>query len=53
MKKDAEYKIKNEGIKEGEKKRNLEIAKSLKLNGIDVDVIIKSTGLTKTEVEKL
>lgn len=45
MKVDAEDKIK--------KKRDLEIAKSLKENGADIDLIIKSTGLSREEIEKL
>jgi predicted transposase/invertase (TIGR01784 family) len=42
-----------EGIIEGEIKGKLETAKSLKLLGIDSDIISKSTGLTKEEIEKL
>ena len=30
-----------------------EIAKSLKQNGVDIDLIIKSTGLTKEQIDKL
>jgi len=30
-----------------------EIAKSLKQNGVDIDLIIKSTSLTKEQIDKL
>jgi len=33
--------------------RNIEIAKTLKQNGVDMQVIIKSTGLTKEQIDKL
>jgi predicted transposase/invertase (TIGR01784 family) len=36
-----------------EKKRALTIAKSLKQNGVSVEIIIKSTGLSLSEIEKL
>ncbi len=42
-----------EGIKEGERKKQMEIAKNLLKNGIDIDVIIKSTGLSKEDIEYL
>ena len=42
-----------EGLEEGEKQKQLEIAKKLKDLGVKVDVIIKSTGLTKEEIEKI
>jgi predicted transposase/invertase (TIGR01784 family) len=38
---------------EGKLEGKLETAKSLKLFGIEIDVISKSTGLTKEEIEKL
>ena len=37
----------------GEIKRNLEVAKSLKDNGVAIDIISKSTGLSIEEIEKL
>ena len=40
-------------VKEGEAKKQHEIAKNLKLDGIPMDVIAKNTGLTLEEVEKL
>jgi len=42
-----------EGIKEGKKKRNIEIAKSLKQAGVDINIISKTTGLSITEIKKL
>ena len=43
----------SEGRSEGEAKKQHEIAKNLKLDGIPMDVIAKNTGLTLEEVEKL
>ena len=42
-----------QGRSEGEAKKQHEIAKNLKLDGIPMDVIAKNTGLTLEEVEKL
>jgi len=42
-----------EGKEEGIEERTLEIARELKNNGIPIDVIIKSTGLSKEDIEKL
>ena len=42
-----------EGRKEGRKTEKLEIAKKMKELEVDVDIIIKSTGLSKEEIEKL
>jgi len=41
------------GIKKGEKKKAIEIAKSMINIGLDKDTIVKSTGLDPSEVEKL
>lgn len=41
------------GIKEGEKKKAIEIAKSMIDIGLDKDIIVKSTGLDSSKVEKL
>ena len=41
------------GIKKGMKKRNIEIAKELKNNGVSIEIIIQSTGLTREEIENL
>ena len=44
---------KNEGRLEGASKREVEIARELKRNGVAVDLIEKTTGLTKEQIEKL
>lgn len=41
------------GVEEGRKKRELEIARELKKNGANIDLIMSSTGLTKEEIENL
>jgi predicted transposase/invertase (TIGR01784 family) len=38
---------------EGKEERTLEIARELKKNGIPIDMIVKSTGLSKKEIEEL
>lgn len=40
-------------VEEGRRGRELEIARELKKNGVDIDLIISSTGLTKEEIENL
>lgn len=42
-----------DGIEQGEKNRNIEIAKSMKENGENPETISKYTGLTFEEIEKL
>ena len=42
-----------EGIKEGIEKRNYTIAKSMKKDGADINLISKYTGLTIKEIKKL
>ena len=42
-----------EGRKEGEKNKSIEIAKKMKEEGLDITLIEKITGLTKEEIEKL
>ena len=42
-----------EGRKEGKIKGKQEVALELLKQGIDIDIIIKSTGLTKEQVERL
>lgn len=49
----GEIKGREEGIKEGEKKNQLETAKKMKEKDMDIDTIIEITGLTKEEIEKL
>lgn len=42
-----------QGKKEGIKQQTIAIAKKLKEQNIDIDIIIKTTGLTKEEIEEL
>ena len=42
-----------QGIKEGENKRNIEIALNMKKDKVDIDTIIKYTNLSKEEIENL
>ena len=42
-----------EGIKEGIKERNYSIAKSMKKDGADINLISKYTGLSIKEIRKL
>ena len=42
-----------EGTQQGIKNRNIEIAKNMIKENIDIDIISKITGLTKEEIEKL
>ena len=53
MLKDERREGKAEGIKEGIEKRNYTIAKSMKKDGADINLISKYTGLTIKEIEKL
>ena len=41
------------GLAEGERVKQLEIAKNLIKLGINIDDIIKATGLSKEEIEKI
>ena len=47
------YEAKQKGIEEGLKQGSLETAKNLKKLGISIETIVKATGLSKEEVEKL
>ncbi len=42
-----------EGIKEGRKEGVIETAKNLLENGVSIDIILKSTGLTEKEIEQI
>jgi predicted transposase/invertase (TIGR01784 family) len=42
-----------EGIEQGIKQRNIEIAKNMLKKKIDIDTISECTGLSKKEIEKL
>ena len=41
------------GKKEGEQNKAIEVAKNLIEAGVDIEIIIKSTGLERVEIEKL
>jgi predicted transposase/invertase (TIGR01784 family) len=47
---ESSYKV---GEKKGQKKGKCDMAKVLKDNGVDIDIIIKSSGLSREEIEKL
>ena len=42
-----------EKIEEGREEKSLEIAKNMKDLGIDIDTIVKATGLSEEEVLKI
>ncbi len=42
-----------QGLEQGKKENNLKIAKSLKSENIDIQIIIRVTGLAKEDIEKL
>ena len=44
---------KAEGISEGKNERNIEIAKNMLNEGIDINIIIKCTGLTNEDINAL
>jgi len=48
-----EAKAEEKGMEIGIEKGKIEIAKSLKQNGLDIELIIKSTGLTKEQINEL
>ena len=50
---EGKIKGKAEGIKEGEEKGKIETAKNLLALGVSIDIIIKATGLTKEEIDKI
>jgi predicted transposase/invertase (TIGR01784 family) len=39
--------------KKAEKKSKIEVARNLKTSGVDIEIISKSTGLTKDEIDQL
>ena len=49
----AEEKGMAKGLEKGERKKQIEVAKKLLENKIDIDIIIKTTGLTKEEIENI
>ncbi|NEP11780.1 MAG: hypothetical protein F6K14_16525, partial [Symploca sp. SIO2C1] len=42
-----------EGIEQGKQLQNINIARTFKLKGIDIETIAEATGLSKTEIEQL
>ena len=44
---------KAEGKAEGRTERSFEIAKKLKMTGVEFEIIMQSTGLTREKIEKL
>ena len=44
---------KNEGINIGKNEKAFKIAKDLKDSGVKIDIISKTTGLSKDQIEKL
>ena len=46
-------KIENRGVEKGEETATLQIAKKLKEDNVDIEVIVKATGLTKEQIEAL
>ena len=53
MQKNLEDLKKKRAFEEGEYEKALAIAKEMVKNKIDIDVIVRCTGLTKEEIEKL
>ena len=45
--------FREEGLVEGRAEAKLEAAKNLKNNGVSIEIIAKSLGLSKKEIEKL
>ena len=45
--------MKKLGMQKGAKQKQIEIAKKMLENKMDIETIIKITGLTKEEIEKL
>jgi predicted transposase/invertase (TIGR01784 family) len=51
---ESSYKVgEKKGMEIGEKKGKCDMAKLLKDNGVDTDIIIKSSGLSREEIEEL
>lgn len=42
-----------EGIEKGREEQKLEIARNMKVLGVDIDTIVKATGLSKDEIRKI
>jgi predicted transposase/invertase (TIGR01784 family) len=57
IREEARKEGREEGLKEGEaigiKKNSIEMAKKLKKKGIDINIIVETSGLSKEEIEKI
>ncbi len=51
--KEEKKKGKAEGLAEGEASKAREMAKAMKNEGIDINTVVKISGLSKEEIEKL
>ena len=45
--------MKKEGFEDGRAEREIEMARALKAKGVDIDIIVETSGLTKEEIEQL
>ena len=43
----------DKGLEQGEKNKTLELAKKLKIEGVDINIICKTTGLSIDEINNL
>ena len=50
---EAEAKGLKDGLEKGMEEARLEMARQLKLNGVPTDIIARSSGLSKEEIERL
>ena len=50
---DKEWALRDQGYRDGIKERNIEIAKNLLKNKINISIIASSTGLTEEEINSL
>lgn len=50
---EAEAKGMKDGLEKGIEEARLEMARQLKLNGVPTDIIARSSGLSKEEIERL
>lgn len=50
---EAEAKGMKDGLEKGMEEARLEMARQLKLNGVPTDIIARSSGLSKEEIERL
>ena len=45
--------MKKEGFEDGRAEREIEMARALKAKGVDIDIIVETSGLPKEEIEQL